>query len=221
MSRGRRAILLGALALLLGGLAASDVAEREAALERRLGPTVPVVVVRAAIDQGDTITRAKLTVREVPERYAPRIAFAAPAEVAGARAAARIEAGTDLHPALLAGLSDGSQGALVAASPGERIARIVAVGAARELTPGTRADVLITRERADGGVRTRLALRDAEVVDAQEAPGAEQGDAAGLPRVALALRVSLAQAVYLAQAQSGARELRVLPRPPSASRRVP
>ena len=182
---------------------------------------VAVVVARAAIDRGDEITRAKLALRHVPARYAPRAAFGAAVEVAGARAGTRIAPGTDMHPGLLAGAEAGSEGALVAAGPGERIARIVAVGSVDELAPGTRTDLLITRERADGGVRTRLALRDAEVVDARAAPGAPEGDGAGLPRVALALRVSLPQAVYLAEAQAGARELRALPRPPSASRRVP
>jgi pilus assembly protein CpaB len=44
MSRRRRAILLLGLAMLLGGLAASDVARREAAIARQLGPDTPVVV---------------------------------------------------------------------------------------------------------------------------------------------------------------------------------
>ncbi len=213
--------MLGVLALLLGGMAASDIAERESALERRLGPLVPVVVADAAIDLGDEIKPADLTLRRVPERYAPRAVFGAAAEVAGARAGTQIASGTDMQPGLLAGGEAGSEGALVAAGPGERIARIVAVGSARELSPGARTDLLVTRELAGGGVRTRLALRDAEVVEAVPAPQTPEGEAAGMPRVALALRVSLAQAVYLAEAQSGARELRALPRPPSASRRVP
>ena len=71
MTRRRRAAALLGLALLLGVLAASDVAGREAALRRQLGPTVPVVVVRAPLRAGERIARAALAVREVPERYAP------------------------------------------------------------------------------------------------------------------------------------------------------
>jgi hypothetical protein len=106
----------------------------------------------------------------------------------------------------------GSEAALAASRPGERITRIVAVGSAAELPPGTRADILITRDAGDGA-RTRLALAGAEIVGARPAPGAEAGEAAGLPRVALALRVSVRQALALTEAQSNARELRALPRP--------
>ena len=219
VSRARRAALLGALALLLGGLAASDVAEREAALERRLGPQVTVVVARSDIRRGRAITTGELAVRHVPARYAPRLAFMAPAEVAGARAASTIARGSDVGPALLQDEADGG-GAMLGAAPGERVARVVAVGSVEELVPGTRADVLITDERPDGRVRTRIALRGAQVVDSGTAPVGGAGEGDGLPRVALALRVSLHDAVRLAEAQAGARELRVLPRPASASRRV-
>ena len=72
MTRRRRAAALLGLALLLGVLAASDVAGREAALRRQLGPTVPVVVVRAPLRGGRSASRApRWRVREVPERYAP------------------------------------------------------------------------------------------------------------------------------------------------------
>jgi pilus assembly protein CpaB len=61
-----------------------------------------------------------------------------------------------------------------------------------------------------------------EVLSAASAPaggGAAAGNDAGLPRVAVELRVSVRQAVYLAAAQSFARELRVLPRAPGDRRR--
>ena len=66
-----------------------------------------------------------------------------------------------------------------AVRPGERIARIVAVGAARELAPGTLTDILITRDGPGGAARTRLALRGAEVVASAPAPRAPEGDQAG------------------------------------------
>jgi pilus assembly protein CpaB len=71
-------------------------------------------------------------------------------------------------------------------------------------------DVLVTREHGDGAGSTTVALEDAEVLTARAA-GAS-GDAAEGTRVAVALRVTARQAVYLAAAQSFARELRVLPR---------
>jgi pilus assembly protein CpaB len=63
-----------------------------------------------------------------------------------------------------------------------------------------------------------LALEDVEVLAASAAPAdAAVGSAdgtAGERRVAASLRVTVSQAVYLAAAQSFARELRLLPRAP-------
>jgi len=216
MSGGRRAAVLGGLAVVLGSLAASDVSGREAALTRGLGPVVPVVVARAEIPAGAPIGAASLAVRRSPSRYAPARAFHDPAEVVGGRAGVQIPAGTDLQPALLAGAGAASPATV---RPGERIARIVAVGAARELAPGTLTDILITRDGPGGAARTHLALRAAEVVASAPAPRAPEGDQAGLPRAALALRVTLRQAIALVEAQNGARELRALPRPGTSALR--
>jgi kynureninase len=96
----------------------------------------------------------------------------------------------------------------------ERVAEVIARGDARLLGAGSRLDLLVTREGADGTGDTTLALEDAEVLSAAPAPangsGGREDDAA--PRVALALRVSLKQAVALAAAQNFAKELRVLVR---------
>jgi pilus assembly protein CpaB len=200
--------VLAASALLLGGIAASDVADREAALRRGVGPLRPVVVARAAIARGEAIPASSLALRRVPSRYAPQSAFAALAQVVGARAGVDIEPGADIAPALLAGTAR-VEGA---AAPGRRIVRIVAVGSASEITPGARVDVLATHERPSGGAQTRLVLRAARVADAQ-AVEAESGSA--LPHVALALHVTLAQALRLAQDQAGAGGLQVLVRPPA------
>src|SRR6478752_794937 len=102
MTRRRRAAALLGLALLLGALAASDVAGREAALRRELGPTVPVVVVRTPLRAGERIARAALAVREVPERYAPPGVLRDPQAAVGQRAAVAIAERTDLATSLLA-----------------------------------------------------------------------------------------------------------------------
>lgn len=209
MSPRRRAVVLGGLALLLGVLAASDVAGREAALRRSLGPATDVLTARRAIARGAAIRAADLAVRRLPARYAPRGRFTAAVQVEGARAAVAIPAGADLGPAVLAAGEEG----LAGARPGERITRIIAVGSAAELPPGARADVLITSDAPGGEARTRLALAGAQVVGSRPASAPGDGEAAALPHVALALRVTLRQAVALTQAQSSARELRALPRP--------
>ncbi len=52
MSRRRRGLLLVGLALILGSLAAADVRRREAALDARLAPLVPVLVARGDLEPG-------------------------------------------------------------------------------------------------------------------------------------------------------------------------
>ena len=124
-------------------------------------------------------------------------------------------------------VDDGSRAAGAPVRPGERVAELVARGSAELVRPGGRVDVLVTRQRADGSGATTLALEDAEVLAARPAgeTGAEAGGEGQDPgdgsRVALSLRVTLRQAVYLAAAQSFARELRVLPRAAGDHRRAP
>jgi pilus assembly protein CpaB len=211
VSRRRRALLLAGLALLLGGLAASDVASRESALREQLGPSVGVVVARADIASGARLTRAMLAVREVPERYAPRGAVGDPAALVGLRVHADVASGQELLPGLVGGAEDASApGPAVRA--GERVAEVVAAAPAGQVVPGTRVDVLVTRDERPGSTgRTVLALEDVEVLAAAGAPAAE---ADGAARVAASLRVTLRQAVYLTAAQAFARELRLLPRAP-------
>ncbi|HYF24520.1 MAG TPA: RcpC/CpaB family pilus assembly protein, partial [Baekduia sp.] len=99
-------------------------------------------------------------------------------------------------------------------------AELVARGALELLGPGARVDVLVTRERGDGEGETRLALEDVEVLRARPAPddgGART--ATGGPAVAVALRTTLRQAVWLAAAESFAREIRLLPRAAGDERR--
>ena len=205
MTRRRRSFLLAGLALLLGSLAASDVAGREAALERRLGPLVPVVVARAPLAAGEPVPARSLAVRRVPARFAPRDALPDAGSVAGRRPAAAVAAGADVTSSVFAG--EDAAGPPI--RPGERVADVVATGSPDLVVPGTRVDVLVTREPRPGGAgRTELALKGAEVLAAAPAEAGEGG-----PKVAASLRVTLRQAIFLAQAQSFAREVRLLPRP--------
>jgi pilus assembly protein CpaB len=214
MSRRRRAILLLALAGLLGGLAATDVAGRESALREALGPTVPIVVARSDLAPGDELRRSSLAVRQVPRRYAPSGAYASPRLLEGVRAAVAIPAGADLLPALV---DDGTRNG-VPVRAGERVDELVVRGAPDLVVAGARVDVLVTREHGDGAGDTTLALEDAEVLAARKATAAEAGDRDG-PHVAVSLRVTLRQAVYLTAAQSFARDMRVLPRAAGDRRR--
>lgn len=210
MTRRRRAAALLGLALLLGVLAASDVAGREAALRRQLGPLMPVVVVRAPVRAGQRLARDALAVRHVPARYVPAGAIADPEEVVGRRAAVAIAPGADVDPALLAVPAE-------AAAPGpslragERALDVVAVAAPDAVALGARVDVLVTEEaRGDAPGPTRVALAGAEVLTVRPATASADAD---LPRVLATLRVTRAQAVELAGAVATAREVRLLPRP--------
>jgi pilus assembly protein CpaB len=216
VSRRRRGLLLLGLALVLGGLAASDVARREAALERRLGPTVAAVVARQDLEPGTRIESAHLALRRVPARFAPAGSFASPAELVGLRTATGVGRGEYLSPGEVSeGVGGGGDGPPL--RPGERIADVVAVGSPEAIVPGGRVDVVVTRDGEAGAAgRTDLALEDVEVLAASpaEQDGGANEASPGAPRVAASLRVTVRQAVYLAAAQSFAREIRLLPRAP-------
>ncbi len=220
MTRRRRALLLGGLALVLGGLAASNVAGREAALARKVGGLVDVVVAREPIVAGATIRTRALAVRRVPRRFAPASRVGDPRLLAGQKAAVGIPSGTDLT------LTMAGDGRAPAAGPavgkGQRVAELVALGSPQLITRGSRVDVLVTPEpRPDEQGVTVLALEDVEVLDAAPVAAEEVrgADAAPGDRVAASLLVTLRQAVYLAAAQDFARELRLLPRADGDRRR--
>jgi len=212
MSHRRRALLLGGLALILGGLAASNVAGREAALERRVGGLVDVVVASRRIAAGAPIRAEALAVRRVPRRFAPRGTASSPRLLTGLKAAVAIPRGSDITAADISDAGAPPPGPEI--GRGERVAEVVALGSPDLVTRGSRVDVLVTPEpRSDERGEAVLALEDVEVLGAA-AVAAEEAERAKAPgeRVAVSLRVTLRQAVYLAAAQDFARDLRLLPR---------
>lgn len=210
----RRALLLFALALLLGALAAASVRRRESALARALGPSALVLVTRAPAPAGAAPAAARPVLRALPRRYAPPDAVASAARLAGARLAVALPAGSILTASALRAPDAAAEAAL---GPGERVADVVAHGDPRAVVPGAHVDVLVTRE-GDGARpgTTTLALQDVEVLDAHAAPaGADDAqDGSGGARVAAALRVRVRDAVYLAAVQAFARDVRLLVRAP-------
>jgi pilus assembly protein CpaB len=213
VTRRRRALLLGGLALVLGGLAASNVAGREAALSRRVGGLVDVVVAREAIAEGSPIRRRALALRRVPERFAPLSAIRSPDVLVGLKATVDIAKHMDVTATMVGDGRPRSAGP--ALGKGERIAEVVALGSPELITSGSRVDVLVTPEpRPTERGETVLALEDVEVLEAAPVADEDVRRSEGAPgqRVAVALLVTLRQAVYLAAAQDFARELRLLPR---------
>ena len=93
---------------------------------------------------------------------------------------------------------------------GERAAEVVAAAAPGTVVPGSRVDVLVTRERQ--GTR-RWRVQDVEVLGVRGAPER---------KIAATLRVTPGQAVFLADAGAFAREIRLLARAPGdRARRLP
>jgi pilus assembly protein CpaB len=215
VSRRRRAALLFGLALALGGLAASDVARREAALDRRIGPLVSLLVVRRAVPAGVELPPARLAARLVPARFAPPGAFRSADQVAGLRTRAPLPAGAYLTPAAVADPAAAGAGLAAELRRGERLAEVTATADPRYVVAGARVDVVVTRE-SDGAApgRTVLALRDAQVLEVRKVPdGASASDRPDEgPLLRVSLRVTLRQALYLASAQSFARQIRLLAR---------
>jgi pilus assembly protein CpaB len=202
MSRRRRGALLIGLALALGGLAASDVSRREAAVRGELAPLVDVVVAGRELAPSHRVRPQDLAVRRIPARYAPVGAASAPEEVVGRRPAAAVPRGAYLGAAEL---DDESQAGPPPMRRGERAVEVAGTGSSALVVAGARVDVVVVPER--GGAR--LALAGAEVLAARPLAASDGGDAA---RVAATLRVTARQALVLSSLEAGAREVRLLAR---------
>jgi pilus assembly protein CpaB len=219
-ARRRRGLLLLSLALASGGLAASQVRERERGVEAKVGPLVPVVVARREIPADERLRTDDLAVERVPARFVPPDALGAPGRLAGARTAVPVTPGAYLTTGLLRGARAPEDGSL---KPGERALEI-AVGGGGALAPagpGSRVDVLVSTQRHDGAGRTFMALEDVELLDLRPATegglGAQEADGPA-PTALASLRVTLRQAVYLTAAESFGRQVRLLVRPPGDDR---
>ncbi len=225
-SRRRRAVLLLALALAAGGLAASQVRSSVQEVESRVGELVPVVVARENIRAGARFDPGALdgmlAVRDVPERFVPSDSLVSPEEATGLRAAVPIAAeGYVTAGHLDTGVGRGAAGPVLA--PRERVVEVaVAGGEALSATgPGSRVDVVLTTGSDAGAGRSYVALQNVELVDVGPGGAAEGGGvAAGGAGAVAALRVTLEQAVMLTAAQNFAREIRLLARAPEDDKRI-
>jgi pilus assembly protein CpaB len=225
-ARRRRGLLLLALALASGGLAASQVHRRERSVEERVGPLVPVVVAARDLPAGARLRPGALAPRRVPARFVPPDALSSRVGLAGARTAVALAAGSYLTAGHLQGRRGGGDGDRRPLGPGER-ALEVAVSGGGALDgggPGTGFDVVLTTEPHDGAGRSFVALEDVELlglrsgVDAAGYDADVEGDTPAETALAT-LRVTLRQAVYMTAAENFAREVRVLVRPPGDRRR--
>jgi pilus assembly protein CpaB len=220
----RRGLLMVSLALASGGLAASQVSSRTAAIEQRVGPMVPVVAARSAIDPGTKLTPDKLAVVQVPARFAPPDALSDPAQADGLRTGGALERGSYLTASAFGAGPDDDARPGNGLGRGERAIELKVAGAEALgglAGPGARVDVLITTETGEHAGRTALALEDVELLGLKAGDGGGVGpDAEGGSTATATLRVTLKQAIYLTAAQNFARETRLLPRAPGDRRRT-
>jgi pilus assembly protein CpaB len=218
VTRRRRAAVLLGLALVLGTLSATHMARREAALEAQLGPVVEVVVARKDLPAGRALELSDLGVRSLPARYAPPGEPAFAAALAGHKLAVPVVAGAPVTAESLVRRPQTPESAI---DRGQRAVDVLATGSPQAVIAGSHVDVLVTTERRDRTRgTTRIALENVEVLAARAAAAGDDAEAKGSPRVTATLRVTAAQAVYLAAAQSFARELRLLARAPGDRRSV-
>jgi len=208
--RRRRGLLLLSVALASGGLAASQVRERERNVAAQVGPVVPVLVAARDLPADARVSARSLVVRRVPARFVPPDALGSAAGVVGLRPSVPIAAGGYVTAAVFEASGDEHRGG-GAVGRGERAVTVEVSGAAG-LSAGARVDVLVSTESGAGGGRTLMALAGAELL--RLGPSSAPPDSTGEPTALATLRVTLRQAVYLTAADNFARELRLLARPP-------
>jgi pilus assembly protein CpaB len=225
-TRRRRGLVLLALALACGALAASEVGDRVSEVEGRIGVLVPVVVAARDIEPGTELSRADLRLSRVPQRFAPPDAPTTPEQAVGLSTAGPVAAGSPITAGVVGTTVGGDDpGAL---RRGERAVEIAVAGGSALIetaVPGARVDILVSTDPGDGPGSSFVALEDVELLalaPGSPADGSLDADpAAGTATSAVAtLRATLRQAVYLTAAQSYAREIRLLPRPPGDRRRI-
>jgi Flp pilus assembly protein CpaB len=217
----RRGLLLVCCALVCGGLAASQVHERERRAEAAVGPLMSVAVAARDLPAGRRLGSGDVSVRRAPARFLPPDALRGAGDLAGARTAVAVPAGGYLTAGVLGGGAPARGPRPLRA--GERGLELAVAGAGLEGTEaGARVDVLVSTEGAQGGGHTFVALEDAELLAVRAASGEEvtpQGSGPA-PGALATLRMTARQAVYLAGVASSAREVRLLVRPPGDRRRI-
>jgi pilus assembly protein CpaB len=218
MSRRTRAAMFLLLALGCAALAAAIAGRYGSSVARSFGPLRPVVIVTRDLPAGKTVDPSVLSgalqVRQVPARFVPSGALASPRQALGQEPAAIVPAGSYLLGAQLRlpraprARSDPRLGG------GRSPVEISVTGAEALLASGpvegSRVDVVVTTEpRGAGPGRTYVAAAAVKLLALREAQPSAPGPSAGWSAT---LALTRRQALRLIQAESFARQLRLLPR---------
>lgn len=210
--RGRAAVFLG-LALASAAAAAAIADGYGASAARGYGPLRPVVVLDAGLATGRRIgpreVGSAMTVRRVPERFAPSGALASPAEALGLVTHATLPAGSYLLAAQLGPAR--RQGPAGRPLPlGRRPVEIAVSGAGALLAAGVagraEVDVIVTSEPTGAGSgRTYVAAAAVPLLALRPGPEGSTGPASAT------LALTRRQALRLIAAESFARRVTILP----------
>jgi len=224
MTRRRRAIAFGLLALLCAGLAAAVAGGYGRSLSEQLGELRAVVVAAKDLPAGRPLSgrraRESLELRRVPERFAPPGALASPAEAVGREPAARIEAGAYVVASQLElpRRRERRGPRLAAGTSPVEIQVTGAGGLAAAVGEGRRVDVIVTSEPGPGADgRTYVAAEGVELLSLVETgePAADPSlDGGALATYVATLALTRPQALRLIEAENFARELRLIPHDP-------
>jgi Flp pilus assembly protein CpaB len=215
VSRRARALAFLTAALVCALLAATVAGRYRSRLEARYGPLRPVVVAASELAAGEPIgvglAQSALAVRRVPASFIPPGALARTADALGRAPGTTIPAGSYVLGAQLV-LPRSKEPREPGVGLGLRPLQVAVAGAEALTVEGTapegrRVDVVVSRQAGLGrSARAHIAASAAKLL-ALAAPG-EPGES-----WSATLAVTEQQALSLIAAQSGGREIRLLPRP--------
>ncbi len=221
MSRRARAVgfLLGAGACAV--LAAVIVSRYGEGVASQLGALRPVVVAAADLRAGRPIrvrdVADSLELRRIPERFVAPDALVAPEEAIGRVPAARIPAGSYVVASQLR-VHEPDRGRRPELGGGRSPVDIAIAGggallAAGDRVEGSKVDAVVTTERrASGRGRTVVAAEDIRLLALVEGAGGGADELPGPPQWTATLALTRPEALRLIQAESFARQIRLLPR---------
>jgi Flp pilus assembly protein CpaB len=215
VSRRSRALVFLAAALACALLAALLAGRYRSRVEARYGALTPVVVTAVALPAGHAIGPAEvkksLVVRRVPSTFSPPGALRRPGDALGRAPGATIPAGAYVLDAQLV-VPEADPAPTPGAGPGLRPVQVPVRGA-EALTvggaapEGGRVDVVVSQRAGLGATAKTLVSAEGVrllALDRPAGPGEEWQATLALTRD---------QALDLIGAQSGGREIRLLPRP--------
>jgi pilus assembly protein CpaB len=221
MSRRVRAALFLLLAVGCAGLAAALTKGYGSSVARAFGPLRPVVVATRELPAGEQIGPRQLSgslrVRRVPARFVPEDAISDPRQALGRVPAAGLPLGSYLLAGQLRAPRRRHSGSAPVLPNRRRAVEISVSGAEALLTSGTsprgtRVDVVVTSEpRGPGPGRTYVAAAGVKLLALTRGSPAGPGPTGDWSAT---LALTRRQALALIEAESFARGIRLLPRPP-------